>query len=224
MLPIQRDGSKYKYQILPSPHFPSQPPIFDHRQGPPQTFHRPYENFPMFDSHVTPFAVCVNTLRALEDWNCPQKIQPVYREQSTEHFNQIQDWTLKALLGLSVKDSVIVETISGDLRQCAVEFRCFTQAFHNLSFAFSMHKAGFKSTSSMSSRCSCNTGPRRKTGNLLQSIAGGSRSTASKSKRKMMRAFSFLYRSSSLTEVDRVRDVYLASSISTSSEEGDMCI
>ena len=48
---IQRDDTKYKYQLLPSPHFTSQVPVFVYRRQTPQVFDYPYENFPEIEHY-----------------------------------------------------------------------------------------------------------------------------------------------------------------------------
>ncbi|KAF9061774.1 hypothetical protein BDP27DRAFT_322903 [Rhodocollybia butyracea] len=224
-----QDGTKYRYQLLSSPHFDLQLPIFVYRQQTHQVFNRPYTTFPEFESHVTPFAICVNTLRALEDWEHPREIQPIFRSRRMEHFAQIEQWTLLALLGLAKGVTPNVDP-PGELLKRALAFRRFAEAFHELQQAYQGYKSNHQTQLQGHRRTTGSPEPsqhstaedhdptsptppsRTKAKRLLLSIAGGSKSTVDKSKKATMRVLhSFFNRSASLTEADRVRDAYLTS-------------
>ncbi|KAF9059928.1 hypothetical protein BDP27DRAFT_1370976 [Rhodocollybia butyracea] len=199
------DGTRYKYRLLPSPHFNLQSPILVYHPQTPQVFIRPYTNFPEFESHVTPFAVCVNALRVLEDWQHPREIQPLLRERDTDHFLDIQRLALLALLGRSNNASIDPGT-PVELQDHAKAFMRFVEIFHKLQELQQAHKS-YKSDNHTQAQ-----GHRRNTGSPepSQHSTAKDHDPSSPTPPSRAKAGRFLLSIVGVTEADRVRDAYLA--------------
>ncbi|KAF5389341.1 hypothetical protein D9757_003509 [Collybiopsis confluens] len=121
-------GSVHRYQLLASPLFDVPPAIVIDGIA----FNYPYEGFPEFESHVTPFAICINALRALEEWQNPQELSSLYRPRNIAHFDRLENLVTRALLHLRVNDFLDNNSVPREVLDKALAFRRFAEQLHQI--------------------------------------------------------------------------------------------
>ncbi|KAF5353768.1 hypothetical protein D9757_012946 [Collybiopsis confluens] len=141
-------GEVFTYRLLTSPHNPKSSPIVVHDGERVRVFVRPHSNLPYFRSHVSPFAVLVNALRTLEDWENPRKFTPIWRHRLRPDIGAVEELMLRALLGVPARDEIVPGSspksasvpplpavIDPSIHKLAELFGTFVDLFHNLMFA-----------------------------------------------------------------------------------------